>query len=377
MRVAVVKGSLLIPPTYFAVQHALLLRGRVESRIFAGAADIAPTVDLAGLEVTDTTGSIGLLSRMPVRQRERVSLLMAGRTAKTIAQWAPDIIHQQVAYSSRAAVAAAGTGAPLLVTVHGGDAFAPLRQGTGLSVLERISLARMKGDIAAAFARADRILAVSSYLAEIAVRAGAPADRVSVHRQGVDTDAFQPGIRSARSRPIVVFVGRLVETKGIHDLISAAHGLDADIRFVGSGPLEPELRAMAEQDRRLTVLGAVSRSRVIREMQDADALVLPTRVNNGAREAAGLVLLESQAVGTPVIAYDSGGTSEMVDQDHSGFLAPEGDIGALRERLRHFLGLSESARAVMRTRAREFVVASRSAQGAADELLRTYHLMLQ
>src|SRR5690554_3803487 len=101
MRVAVVKGSLLIPPTYFAVQHALLLRGRVESRIFAGAADIAPTVDLAGLEVTDTTGSIGLLSRMPVRQRERVSLLMAGRTAKTIAQWAPDIIHQQVAYSSR------------------------------------------------------------------------------------------------------------------------------------------------------------------------------------------------------------------------------------------------------------------------------------
>src|SRR5690606_18047811 len=106
--------------------------------------------------------------------------------ARAIADWQPDIIHQHVAYSSRAAIAAAGGRTPLIVTVHGGDAFAPLRSGRGLSPVGRASLKRMSHDIRSAFTAADRILAVSAYLADIAIRAGAPAERVQVHRQGVD-----------------------------------------------------------------------------------------------------------------------------------------------------------------------------------------------
>ncbi|MFD5225012.1 glycosyltransferase [Microbacterium sp. NPDC058342] len=377
MRVATVKGSLLIPPTYFAVQHPLLLADRVNSRIFTGAAEIAPSVDLGGIQVVDTTAQLRPFGGLPVRQRERLSLLMAGRTARAVTAWRPDIIHQHVAYSSRAAVIAARSGTPLVVTVHGGDAFAPLREGRGLGVTARASLARMKRDIRGAFARADRILAVSDYLAEVAVLAGAPADRVHVHRQGVDIDAFAPALRMPRSTPRVLFVGALTETKGARDLLQAADGLDAEIRFAGAGPLEGELRTRAETDRRLTILGRVAREAVVAEMQQADVLVLPTRVNRGAREAAGLVLLEAQAVGTPVIAYDSGGTSEMIDEGRSGLLAPEGDIGALGERLRHVLALGVEERSAMRERARAFVVAERSAQQAAEQLFETYQDLLR
>jgi len=375
MRVATVKGSLLIPPTYFAVQHALLLEGRVQSRVFTGAAQISPSVDLAGIQVVDTTAAIAPIAGLPVRQRERISLLMPGRTARSIADWHPDIVHQHVAYSSRAAVLAAGR-TPLVLTVHGGDAFAPLRTAQGMGLVARASLMRMKRDIRGAFAAADRILAVSAYLADIAVQAGAPADRVQVHRQGVDIETFIPGSRQPRSRPRFLFVGALKDTKGVRDLLQAADGIDATIRFVGTGPLESELRERAREDGRIVVLGQRSMAGVVEEMQQADALVLPTRVNDGAREAAGLVLLEAQATGTPVIAYDSGGTSEMVAADRSGFLVPEADIVALGERMRHFVDLSDSQRETMRHRAREFVIEQRSAQQAAEDLLTVYRRML-
>lgn len=373
MRVATVKGSLLIPPTYFAIQHAMLLRGRVESRVFAGAAQIDHNVDLDGLEIVDTSSSLPLVSGLDVRQRERISLLMPGRTAKAIREWHPEVVHQQVAYSSRAAISAAAEDVPLVVTVHGGDAFAPLRSSQGLSLPHRVALRRMQGEIAASFGAADRILAVSSYIAGIAVQAGAPESRVQVHLQGVDVDAFRPAPREeARSRLRVLFVGRIAETKGVLDLLDAASGLDVQLRFVGSGPMDAALRERASVDPRIVIKGSLERGSVIGEMQQADVLVLPTRVNNGAREAAGLVLLEAQAVGTPVIAYDSGGTSEMLAPEDSGFLVPEADVGALGERLRHFAALSDSAREALRARARAFVVESRSARAAADQLLDVY-----
>jgi glycosyltransferase involved in cell wall biosynthesis len=101
-------------------------------------------------------------------------------------------------------------------------------------------------------------------------------------------------------------------------------------------------------------------------------LVLPTRVNGLAREAAGLVLLEAQACGTPVIAYDSGGTGEMLRDGDTGWLAVEGDISALTSRVGDVLALSDLERAAVGERARRFVVAERSLARSAEELAAIY-----
>src|SRR5690606_31000738 len=127
-----------------------------------------------------------------------------------------------------------------------------------MSAAPPASPARLKRDVSAALRAADPIRAVSEYLAGVIVRAGAPEERVVVHRQGIDTDAFVLGQREPRARIRMLFVGRMTEAKGVLDLIEAARGLDLELRFVGGGPLEQRVRLLAQEDERIVVRGALA-----------------------------------------------------------------------------------------------------------------------
>lgn len=377
MRVAVTKGSLLIPPTYFALAHPRALAGEFDFRFFTGAAAITDPAIRDAVDVDDTLARVlPFADGLPVRRREQLGALLSGATARAVIRWEPDIVHQHFAYASAAAVRVARRGVPAVVTVHGGDAFVPLTPATSRRPLGRPALARMKHDVAAMYGAADRILAVSEYIADVAIRGGADAARVTVHYQGVDTDDFRPSPSARPDIPRVLFVGRLSAVKGVHDLVTASLAAIDDtpheLVFVGSGAEHEALRGAAARHPHIRVAGALTSGAVRDELGAAHVLVLPTRVNGIAREAAGLVLLEAQACATPVIAYDSGGTREMLRNGETGWLAPEADVEALTARLRHALSLSPSERADIGERARRFVVEERSLATSAAQLAEVY-----
>lgn len=362
MRVAVTKGTLRIPPTYFAVQHAQLLADRHEFQVFTLAADVRDRA------VTVPVRDFVPARSQPFRRRELVIPAYLAAMTRAIVRWQPDLIHQHFATWSVPAVrAAARARVPLLLTVHGGDLLAGLRPPVG--PMQRWH----RHNVRAAAEQAARVLAVSHYLAGRAVAAGFDPDRVEVHYQGVDTDYFTPAPTPPPDEaPVVAFIGALAPHKGVADLLAASTRLAPvaahRLVLVGDGPLRALAEAAARTHPHIQVRGPQPRPVVREVLRGARCLVLPARQSHGAREGAGLVLVEAQACGTPVVAYRSGGAPEMLAPGRTGLLAPEGDAAALTAAVADMLALPGPELAAMRRAAREFAVAERSLRVSAAAL---------
>jgi len=141
-------------------------------------------------------------------------------------------------------------------------------------------------------------------------------------RAGVPEDGF-----------LVLFAGRLVEEKGVRELLTAWHQAaleDAVLAFAGEGPLRADAEAAA------TVLGPVERDRLPALYAAADALVLPSIRTATFAEPWGLVVNEAMHQGTPVLTTDAVGAAAggLVRDGRNGLVVPERDPAALATALR-------------------------------------------
>jgi glycosyltransferase involved in cell wall biosynthesis len=135
----------------------------------------------------------------------------------------------------------------------------------------------------------------------------------------------------------LLFVGRLVERKGVAYLLEAVSRLRAarDVRLVvvGDGPLRPELERRAARlglEGHVEFLGFVSDERLRSEYATCDICVLPAvRDTKGDVEGLGVVLIEALLHRRPVVASDSGGITDIVIDGRTGLLVPPGDADAL------------------------------------------------
>jgi len=103
------------------------------------------------------------------------------------------------------------------------------------------------------------------------------------------------------------------------------------------GPLRGKLKNLTKQlgiSGHVRFLGAKTRDQIIKLYSKAHIFMLSSiRNQNGSEEGQGLVLLEAQSVGLPVVATRVGGIPESVVDGKSGFLVPERDVDALAEKL--------------------------------------------
>jgi glycosyltransferase involved in cell wall biosynthesis len=185
-----------------------------------------------------------------------------------------------------------------------------------------------------------RLLVASTHMRDELLRNGFSEEQVvRVPLPGLRGEpALVQPVPSAPERPVVLFVGRLVEPKGPQLLLQALAqvGVRCEARFVGEGPLRPLLEAQARGlggDVRVSFSGWLEGEALMRAYAEASVVVVPSVWN----EPFGLVGLEAMACGRPVVAFARGGIPDWLAHEETGLLVPPKDVPALAAALRRVL----------------------------------------
>jgi colanic acid/amylovoran biosynthesis glycosyltransferase len=224
-------------------------------------------------------------------------------------------------------------GVPLVVTCTGYEATATREELAQYRYRGRVYLRRLE-----ALKRNVRLfLAVSEFIRRRLLDQGFPEAKVVVHYVGVDTTFFRADPQ-VRREPLVLFIGRLIKTKGVAHLIRAMARVssrvpEAELVVIGKGGLRADLERLASDERvKVHFLGSQTRAEVHAWMNRASVLSTPSVPStDGTVEALPAVCAEAQAMGLPVCGFASGGIAEGVAHGETGFLAREYDEETLAE----------------------------------------------
>lgn len=163
-----------------------------------------------------------------------------------------------------------------------------------------------------------------------------------------------PFSRAAEESMRVLFVGRLVERKGVEYLVRAVEQLrrtrPAVLTVVGEGQWETKIRDAVRQcggEEWVTFAGRVPAAELRALYAGTDVFVLPAVVDSkGDTEGLGVVLLEAMRFGRPVVASAVGGIPDIVEDGRTGWLVPAGDVAELAGALDRVAADPEAARRV-------------------------------
>lgn len=206
-------------------------------------------------------------------------------------------------------------------------------------------------------------IAISRFSADkVAEAAGAPREHTVFLPCPVDTRRFRPPVdREADRRQfgwtgktVLLTVARLVDRKGIDNVLRALHAarsLPEDFRYViaGTGPQEKSLRAMCAEfgiEDCVEFMGFVADDLLPNVYGAADLFIQANRAVDGDTEGFGIVYLEANACGLPVIGGTAGGTADAIEEGVSGLRVDGDSVDAIREAIEKLL-LDPVARAEM------------------------------
>lgn len=295
--------------------------GSAEPLFMAPAWGIDRRLPVGRLSIPDGTTSTAGAEHAAIH-RERALLALADRLTAAGAPPSSGIVHAHTVYPDGAAAAslAERLGWPLLVTEHSSFVDHIIAHPARRSRYER-TLAAAQG-----------VMAVSATLAgELQARFPKHAAKITIMPNAVPLAHFQPAPPDARVADQLVFVGRRKETKGIEVLLAATAIAQATrpsitLRLLGRAAddaTEARWRSLSRElgiEDVVAFEDAVDRGTIASALAGASLFVHPS-----PRETFGVVAVEALASGTPVVATDSGGVTEI--------MGPEPDrVGAVVER---------------------------------------------
>lgn len=259
-----------------------------------------------------------------------------------ISELKPDLIYAPWVYPDGWAAVRLGRrfGLPVIVKAHGSD------------VLQlHVAPARIPPTISA-MQSADHVIAVSQDLANKIVGLGVSTERVTRIYNGIDRQLFSPSDRSAARQRLglqevrtVLFVGNLIQLKGVFDLLDACAVLTAretPVRcyLIGEGPLLKTLNNRIREKKLgewITIVGSVTNDQLPDWYRSADLFVLPSY-----SEGLPSVLVEATACGIPFVASRVGGIPEIAAHAASLLTSP-GDPQQLADAILEMLEKSPHA----------------------------------
>jgi glycosyltransferase involved in cell wall biosynthesis len=221
--------------------------------------------------------------------------------------------------------------------------FGPERTGrAGSAIMRRVMnhMARWDRDTAS---RADRYVAISHYVAG-RIRRYYNRDATVVYPP-VDTTFFTPATQSNGNEPYALVVSALVPYKRLEVAIEAARGAGVPLKIVGDGPARNRLERGAGPN--TTVLGRLSDDQIRELYRHATVTLLP------GEEDFGIVPVEAQACGRPVVALGRGGATETVVDGKTGILVEEPSAAAFADGISRAMS-SSFDRAAIRRHAEQF-----------------------
>ena len=177
-----------------------------------------------------------------------------------------------------------------------------------------------------------RFLVASPFVADVLAADGVPADRIRVVAYPVEAPPPAEPERAAD----VLFVNRLVASKGVHVLLRAVAGLDGvSVAVAGDGPERERLEALAsELGLNARFLGWVDAGRRAALLRGCRVFAFPSLW----QEPFGIAGVEALAAGIPVVASAAGGIPSWLEDGRGGLLVPPGDVDALGAALGRVLG---------------------------------------
>jgi len=159
------------------------------------------------------------------------------------------------------------------------------------------------------------VISNSDALRELALRS-APTQSIGVVPNGIDQQLFSPDGSPDTQKRRIICVGRLIERKGVWELLEAMPRIlatipNAHLDFVGTGNLEAQLRDRIQEiglTESVSVHGPVPHDELPDWLRKASVFTLPSHA-----EGMSNALLEGIACGLPIVVTDTGGTSELLD----------------------------------------------------------------
>lgn len=212
----------------------------------------------------------------------------------------------------------------------------------------------------------DRFVVPSRFYLEKFVEWGWPRERFFHVPNFVDVAAHEPDDRVGEA---FVFIGRLGPEKGLKTFVRAAARAGVPAWIVGTGPEEEGLRALANEcGARVEFLGYRTGHDLHESVRRARAMVLPSEWY----ENAPMSVMESYALGRPVIGADIGGIPELIRNGETGTVFASGDVDALAAAMRRFADMPDAEVVAMGSAGRAWVEQDFTAERYRDRILEVY-----
>lgn len=215
----------------------------------------------------------------------------------------------------------------------------------------------------------DKIVVPSCFYEKKLIEWGWPSEKLVYIPNYVKADEFEPQYKPG---DYFVYFGRLAPEKGIETLIRSA--LQANIRLViiGTGPNEEYLRSIASGSQKINFVGRKENSDLWSIVKYARCTVLPSEWY----ENAPMSILESYALGKPVIGARIGGITEMIREGETGYLFESGRVNELAALLQQIAKKPDNLVKFMGYSARKFVEFGYTANNYFERTIDLYRLLI-
>ncbi len=225
--------------------------------------------------------------------------------------------------------------------------------------------------------QADSILCHTERAKQCLIKEGADLKKIRVIKLGVDLTRFKPK-RKKGNELTVLFVGRLVEEKGIMDSYEAFKLVKKTFpekiltfRIIGAGPLKNKLKMKIRNQGldRYVLIEQEPYNSMPSVYQQANIFCVPSKRTKTWEEQYGMVFIEAMASAIPILTYDTGAIKENVEK--TGVFVQEGNIGDLSDKLQELIS-NEALRIKLGTIGRERAVRSFDCKKTAKKLEKLY-----
>jgi glycosyltransferase involved in cell wall biosynthesis len=180
--------------------------------------------------------------------------------------------------------------------------------------------------------KVDRFIALTDFARNKFIEAGLPAHKVSVKPNFIE-DPYNifPALKRKNNPEGFLFIGRISEEKGISDLIACwkEYDMDVPLYIIGDGPLEGKLKKKTETHNNVIWVGRLKKEKVYKWLSKVKALILPSI----CFETFGMALIESLAIGTPVITSNIGSQQSIIKDGKTGLHFEVSNLRDLKEKV--------------------------------------------